>query len=354
MITKEQKIDCINYAKAIGIIAVVIGHYKNDMFDVFKPYMYHMPLFFFIGGILHNDKRSITNSILTTIKKHHFYIVVNYILIGIFIIAVNNSFGTSLRNPFDESIIGTIKYAVTWNFHSNTLFLVAWFLFAYSLIFVLFSVIINKITKGKLPIFLISIFLGVIGYYVAVEMYAKSELFYLNLLSQVLVGSMFYGIGVSIKDGFFSLLNPFAFVVILIAILTLVKLDYIGTIGMSWSNYNKGLFNLLFTPVACIYCVFFVSYSLSKSSKFKTLLLIGMNTKSIMSYHLAAFVILDIFFSYIGKYEISNISALNHFNTYKVWVIYVLFSIFASIYCEKICMHLKDKILAMAKRALLN
>ncbi|HIA0230031.1 TPA: hypothetical protein ACWOSY_000326 [Enterobacter cloacae] len=49
-LTSEQSLS-ISYMKAIGIIVVVIGHYTSGFFNVMQPYLYHMPLFFFVGGL---------------------------------------------------------------------------------------------------------------------------------------------------------------------------------------------------------------------------------------------------------------------------------------------------------------
>ena len=42
----------LNYVKAIGIFLVVVGHYRWLPPTLFHPYIFHMPLFFIVGGIL--------------------------------------------------------------------------------------------------------------------------------------------------------------------------------------------------------------------------------------------------------------------------------------------------------------
>lgn len=41
----------IDIMKFIGIVFVAIGHYPGDYFNIMSPYLFHMPLFFFIAGI---------------------------------------------------------------------------------------------------------------------------------------------------------------------------------------------------------------------------------------------------------------------------------------------------------------
>jgi fucose 4-O-acetylase-like acetyltransferase len=55
----------MNIAKAIGIMAVVIGH-SNSPIDNFI-YLWHMPLFFFISGYFYKD--NYTFNIKLLIKK---------------------------------------------------------------------------------------------------------------------------------------------------------------------------------------------------------------------------------------------------------------------------------------------
>lgn len=334
MLTKEERIDTINYMKAFGIIAVVIGHYKHDIFDIFKPYMYHMPLFFFIGGMLFNDKRSAYTGIYNIVKKHWLYIIVNYIAIGyITIFLINNTEFKKTTYPFSDGFFGTFVYAIKGNMHTNELFLVAWFLLAYSIVnmlFILASKIINKNDNNKkFIIFIVSILIGFIGYKYTSFYYKETGYFYVNILTQVLVGFMFFGLGFSFRDKFFDLMNPSVFMVIIISLISLVKLKLISTMTMSWSAYNYGFYNVLITPILFIYCVSFMSFLFAKSVKFNQLLFIGTNSKHIMSYHLLSFIILDIIFDFLGFYELRNSTSISiHYNNNYIWWVYVLFGIY--------------------------
>lgn len=59
----------MDYVKAFGMIFVLVGHINNDIFNVYYAYLFHMPLFFFIGGVLYKDTRCITNFTAHVIKK---------------------------------------------------------------------------------------------------------------------------------------------------------------------------------------------------------------------------------------------------------------------------------------------
>lgn len=53
-----QRSLAIDYIKCIGIILVVYGHYDRYTINVLHPYFFHMPLFFFLGGMLINLNKS--------------------------------------------------------------------------------------------------------------------------------------------------------------------------------------------------------------------------------------------------------------------------------------------------------
>ena len=46
----------INLLKALAIILVVSGHLEFSLFGMFPPYSFQLALFFFISGMLFNDK----------------------------------------------------------------------------------------------------------------------------------------------------------------------------------------------------------------------------------------------------------------------------------------------------------
>lgn len=326
----------IDYAKAIGILAVVVAHY-HDVFTTIKPYFYHMPLFFFIGGMLFKPEKRLTDVVKGVATKHWLYIVKNYIIIGLIAVAatkLNNI--PRLQYPFKDGVFGTIKFALEGNMHVNGLFLVAWFLVAYSFVSILFAVLSYiagkfKFINTKFVLLIASLILGAIGFYVTSVEYAESKIFYYNLITQILVGTMFYGFGFSLKDHIYKLLNVYAFIIIYSVILCLVYLGWIAQSFMSWSVYKLGFYNMVITPLLCIYCVFFISAALSKSFSAKLISTVGKNTKSIMSYHLSCFILLDIIFSHFGMWDIKRSSALTHYVDGRFALFYIASALFVPI-----------------------
>lgn len=83
-----REIDYINTAKALGIIAVVIGH--TDSPPVPYVYLYHMALFFFISGYLYKDYY--TERPFQLIKKRIRSLYLPYIKYELLYLALNNLF----------------------------------------------------------------------------------------------------------------------------------------------------------------------------------------------------------------------------------------------------------------------
>lgn len=122
----ERKV-WIDYAKAIGITTVVMGHsvYTNPHI-VSVIFLFHMPLFFFISGYLFNAKKSIadiTKSNLKTLLVP--YILFNLILLGINVVQCGAKLMLTGVNSFQDNVLvpgfnalcgfgGNLPVGTTW------------------------------------------------------------------------------------------------------------------------------------------------------------------------------------------------------------------------------------------------
>lgn len=79
----SNRIDWVDYAKAIGILLVYIGH--TGIPDEIKNriYLFHMPLFFVISGFLWNQDKYESLNITEFVKKKMVSYIIPYIKIGI-------------------------------------------------------------------------------------------------------------------------------------------------------------------------------------------------------------------------------------------------------------------------------
>ena len=319
----------IDYAKAIGIFFVVLGHYDSSVMNMFKPYTFHMPLFFFLGGItLNYNKRSIS-FIRVVLKSIIIYAIATYIITGAVAEFLFSRLSIhSLGNAFLSDPVTTISAAFKYNFSNNRLFVVAWFLLAYSIAstmcFFISKLVYNRGIEGATAI----LFCGglLIGVFAIDVLSINKSSQISNLIVQSLVALMFFLIGVSLRQFIYVFSRPFIALVACIVIYMLRGYGITGDFIMSNSSYPYGSL-ITFTQAACgIYIVMFMSISMSKDI-YTWLLFIGKRTKTIMSYHILSFITLDIVFYKAGMYDIRKADAFIHFKSWYSLPLYVSFAI---------------------------
>jgi len=303
------------------MIAVVLGHYGIVPPYIFEPYTFHMPLFFLLGGILFKE-----TSILQTIKnitiKHLWYIVYTYIIISAIALLISNYYNISIGEIYKSTISDTFKNIFDKNFHNNGYFLVAWFLFSYALASLLCRVIIY--IKKQVIILGIAILFGFVGMGYVASLYAETSNQTYNLISQVLVGSMFYLIGFVFKKTLLSMKSLYIPIMSIVIIFTMKNFGVLGGLLMSWSKYPQGfIFHTLSSLLSICTILAITNAAASQDKKLNLLALIGSKSKIIMSYHLLTFTILDIVFYKLGMYNMKSASYLNHYSTPHYWFLYI-------------------------------
>lgn len=331
-VEKERFSLFIDYAKAIGIMAVILGHLPNvpmNTFTFFNPYMYHMPLFFFIGGMLFKPGKPLKVVLFKLFKEYLLYTVVVFSLIGIISVVASNLFLVNLNNPFSGGPIYSVHNAFANNMHNNKLFLVAWFLVAYAIVYLISNVITTiarVFTKDARNAYIaISIISGVLAMCFLPDLYAMTKSQSINLTCQVLVGMMFYASGYSIRNSEFKIINSYGFLLCFSVVVFLVKLGVLSMLVMSWSSYPNGVIVSLIGAYCGIYCVLYFAKLLSYTENNIFIRLMGSSSKSIMSWHLVIFLLLDISISKMGYFNITEYNAKGYkvYNGKNFWLLYV-------------------------------
>jgi len=329
----EQERVSIDYAKALGIILVVIGHFNNLASDIFRPYIYHMPLFFFIGGMVFRPK-NLYDIVKNTVIKYFTYLVFCYVITGFIALLLNHYFGTLARNPFGSSILETIQIIKDNKFNNNPLFIFGWFLLCYPLV-ILISNIYHKIFIKNVSV-IVFIAIPSLASFFAMNYLSKEALstqsFSLNILCQIIVGSFFYLLGSIIKEKIFKLNNISILLFLLLTFFTLSNMRIISEMGMSFSRYRYGFIVHTIGAMLGIAIVFSISSILSSSTYSKTLGLIGGKSKDIMTFHMLSFTMIDIFFIIFNVYKQPEAPAItSHFQDNYTFPIYLFGSIIISI-----------------------
>lgn len=327
----DRESTALNYAKAIGIITVVIGHFRGVPFNYFQPYMYHMPLFFFLGGVFINEYRSIYQHSVGLVKKHALYIAYVYALIGAVIWFIHLFYPIGYTSLWRGGLLESVFYPIESNFHGGSYFVVAWFLFAYmlgSLTCLLLIKVSNLFTPSKRMANVLVFAMAMVAAYVGMEVlspaYRESEVFYLNIASQVSVASSFILLGYLARSYLFKMTNLYGFVVAFCLLYILKEYELSASMGMVWSIYRVDWFVHLITASIGIYAVLFISKVLAGQEKMPLFELVGIHSKSVMSFHILVFVLIDIVFFELGLYDIAETKVLTHYVSGYSWPIYMV------------------------------
>ncbi|EMV5880030.1 TPA: acyltransferase family protein [Escherichia coli] len=319
-ITNEQSLS-ISYMKAIGIIVVVIGHYTSGFFNVMHPYLYHMPFFFFVGGLTLKNEIVTFNALRKLSKKIIPYIVFTYILTGVLAITLNKFTGLYFGEPFTTNPLEK-------NFHNNPLFLVCWFLLAYYLSSIISRLIISVTTESKfqsITLIIIAILVGFVALHLCAVKFKETGYQIYNVSAQSLYGSMFMLVGYSLKKQSLSMYNPITAMLLIVATGTIISFGLTKQSAMAWSTYPSGFIMTSVTSMVCIFAVVIISNILSYRYNY-LLKVIGDNSRSIMSWHLSVFAILNLFFLFIGFENDANGKLSNVYNQYS-FALYVILGV---------------------------
>lgn len=273
----NKRIEYIDKLRGIAMLLVLIGH--ND--TIFTPniYSFHMPLFFFISGLLHNNKY---NNFRGFTKRKFISIVIPYFILALILyiiwIPLIHFQGIVISK---EDIIrnfigifysqGSINY-MWWGIQ-------LWFLPCLFITSVIFY-FVEKLNKRLVIIYIF--FISSIGFFL-------SEFIEFNFLWSfdiALVGVLFYGSGFLLKDK----LNNYRFkirelVYVCVAFIFFIIFNKInGRIDMYSGNYNNVLLFLINSFLG-IYISIVVSKVIYDG---RVIRFIGTNTIIILAFHIRA------------------------------------------------------------------
>ncbi|HBN1087995.1 TPA: acyltransferase family protein [Enterobacter cloacae] len=335
-IMNEERSLILDYAKSIGIILVVMYHLKTSFFNVYHAYMFHMPLFFFLGGMLYKNK-GVKKSIYGTIKKQFFYLIYTYIILSLIASGLAYHYGLNTGKFIDKSITETITLPLRSNFHNNKIFLVAWFILAYGCISIIFSLIQQALSKflSDLSLKITVVTLGVISAYISVNYLSiawltQKEPQYL-LSSQITFGMFFYAMGFALSSVRLTIYNTYMFIILTATLYVLRNYGLATSTVMSWAQYKDGFIISIFTAMCGIYAVMFISKLLAKEDFGLNILReIGRSSRDIMSYHLLCFLFIDIILHYYYGFTLVGKDAYkDHYYDKWTWPVYVMIGVLA-------------------------
>ena len=236
----------LDYAKVLGIYAVILGHYHNPASFTGRIYAFHMPLFFFLSGYLFSFKKD--QNYTDFIKKLSTKIIIPYfffsIITYIYWLLIVRHFGSDANDhvPFYTPLIGIFYGLDKGHFMDHDVPL--WFLTCLFITENLFFILFRNIVSPRLKILTIAIFalLGYINY-----SYNPYRLPW--NIDVALVAMVFFAAGNYVKEFFskelFMNLYLNLFLVGILGVLFYYLSAYDLTVTFSRNKYGNYLYMLL-------------------------------------------------------------------------------------------------------------
>ncbi|MCD2257363.1 acyltransferase [Lactobacillus sp. CC-MHH1034] len=149
---KKKRIEWIDIAKALGIVAVVVGHAypaKDTFYET--TYWWHMPLFFLIGGFFIKSLKVQEYTVPQFIRRKVWPLLRDYLLAGATIILIN--FFVEQRNAhYTLGYFGRLLYGGT---ELNGYTSAFWFMTVYILALIVVTFIITFIPNKMLQFLIV-------------------------------------------------------------------------------------------------------------------------------------------------------------------------------------------------------
>lgn len=317
---KDRRNDLVDIAKGIGILLVVFGHvFISGSMLPFRIFIYsfHMPLFFYIGGLLFNANESFYLFLVKKIKSLLLpYFVVSIISYGIYsfgYIFVVKWLGKYNIPHFEPGLLVPLQgilFSKMLNGYMN-FNMPLWFLTSYFVSLLLYK-IVTFFVKNKLVQTLIVLFLSFISY----KLFSK-DLFLPWSIDTSLVSLVFVHLGVLSKDiilnnryNIISILSAnkrFYFYIIfslMISIVLFVSSNFNGLVVMGENLYG----NYILFVINAFLGVIFV-FLLASICHNKYLLFVGMVSFYILAIHNIIIYSLKAFLLVFFKYSMDFINS---------------------------------------------
>ncbi len=286
----------INLLKVLAILAVVSGHLEFSIIPMFPPYSFQIVLFFFIAGMLFNEKYSFAEYFRRRVKSlmiPYFLYAFVYLGITIFIAPYLGKFWglqITLKNElFMPFITG----------HQLDLISPLWFvpqLFISLIVYYLINKFFNKINLFGIWRFVIFFIFALLA--IQMEPYAKN--IYILPVLRTLFSFLFIYSGYYYQNNIQNKMNIFTpkifgAVIILQSLLWLTNADYtpIDGIGLSyilvWGDFDNWIVPIITSFTGIWISLFLVEVFYDYVKNWNFINKIGQNTYHIMANHLLVF-----------------------------------------------------------------
>ncbi|WP_394244168.1 acyltransferase family protein [Vibrio astriarenae] len=314
MAVTQEDSHVLYIARAIGIILVVFGHYMWHPNWTWSPYLFHMPLFFVLGGMVCRPIVDFRQWIVNIGRGYILYYVFSYLLIAVITWLIISNWDTRIVFYLGDGF-ESLATPILHNSHNNSLFMVGWFIVAYCLSNVLFRLFLTFAHKYISPglILFLGVSLGYVGITYLSPLFQLHRFWLWNIFCQVSVGLMYFTIGYVCKQMIQRAASLWVLIISWGALWTLVKLGLSHELGMSWSEYPDGFVLHLLVSMFGVIGVLSLANTLRHCSGHRHFVWLGKQSKSIMTYHMVCLVLVDLLMVELGYLDSNYISALHHY-----------------------------------------
>jgi fucose 4-O-acetylase-like acetyltransferase len=314
-------------ARGLGIIAVVYGHAAPGYW--IPVYLFHMPLFFVLGGLTMSRDRSWLRVLRFVIVDLLLFAVVAtfvYQLVGLALAPLVPGYhrfeGLELRYFTSDILL--------YSGHHVPFVLTSWFLIAYAGS-TLVSELVIRLVPERLETWVLP-FVAVVLLVLGVEVLAprldqNGEGWYFNQLSQISVGSAFMLAGYLLARAdrlLRLLLHPAALVVTVFAFAGVIVTLRPPAFYMVFSQYPRDLALFVLCSVLGIVCVLQLAFAL----KAPWLASIGRASKQVMIHHLFVFALVNFGFVGVGLMTFGEITDVySKYQLGSTWWLYTILGV---------------------------
>lgn len=332
----------INLLKALAILIVVSGHLEFSLIPMFPPYSFQIVLFFFIAGMLFNEKYSFGEYINKRIKSlliPYFVYECVYIVITILMVPVVGKFWGMPVSIKNEILMPFITG------HQLDLIAPLWFVPQLFISLILYYVLNKFFNRIRFP-YLVRFIFFVILALMAIQLGRFADNIYILPVIRTLFSFLFIFAGVYYKaevENKKNIFTPlvFGFVIFLQAILWLTNMDYtpIDGIGLSyilvWGEFDNWIVPILTSFTGIWISLFIVEIFYNYIKDWSFINKIGQNTYHIMANHILIFDLITYFLLYIKgiPFDIKNNADVYWFySPLKFTYLYFVIGIFVTTY----------------------
>ena len=103
--TKSDRIHYLDIAKGIGIYLVVLGHVTHSEWLWYYIWQFHMPLFFFISGLLYTPKDSFRAFLIKRAKSLYIPYVIFFLITFVYWVLIERKY-RGAEIPISYELVG--------------------------------------------------------------------------------------------------------------------------------------------------------------------------------------------------------------------------------------------------------